>query len=146
MTPLSAYWALFSSALTSATILPGTSEAVLLGFLIAEIGDPVLLVAVAWAGNLIGSLISYGMGRYASLYRDRRWFPISTAQYDKAMGWYGKYGLWTLLFAWFPVIGDPLTVIAGAMRAPLIVAVPLIAVGKLGRYLFIAAGYALWSV
>ncbi len=145
MTPLSAYWTLFASAFTSATILPGSSEAVLLGFLIAEIGDPATLVATAWIGNLLGSLVSYAMGRYASLYRDRRWFPVSPAQYDKAAGWYAKYGWWTLLFAWLPVVGDPLTVIAGAMRAPLILAIPLIAIGKLGRYLFVAGSYALWA-
>lgn len=145
MTPLSAYWTLFASAFTSATLLPGSSEAVLLGFLIAEIGDPATLVATAWIGNLLGSLVSYAMGRYASRYRDRRWFPVSPAQYDKAVGWYAKYGWWTLLFAWLPVVGDPLTVIAGAMRAPLILAIPLIAIGKLGRYLFVAGSYALWA-
>lgn len=146
MDPSAAYWTLFVSAFTSATLLPGSSEAVLLGFLVAEIGEPRLLVAVALIGNLLGSVLTYAMGRYAGQYRDRSWFPVTATQYERASTWYRRHGWWTLLLAWMPVIGDPLTVIAGAMRTPLILAIPLIALGKLGRYLFVAGGYALWAV
>ncbi len=145
MDPSAAYWALFVSAFTSATLLPGSSEAVLLGFLVAEIGELWILVSVAFAGNLLGSGLTYAMGRWAGAYRGRSWFPVTPAQYDRAVMWYQRHGWWTLLLAWVPVIGDPLTVIAGAMRVPLVVALPLIAAGKLGRYLFIAGSYALWT-
>jgi len=145
MTPFAAYATLFVSAFTSATLLPGSSEAVLLGFLVASIGDPVTLVFVALAGNLLGSLVSFGMGRYAAQFRERRWFPVSPAQYARAEAWYARYGRWTLLMAWVPVIGDPLTVVAGAMRAQLLFAIVLIGLGKFGRYVFVAGSYTVWA-
>ncbi|MCD1624819.1 DedA family protein [Seohaeicola saemankumensis] len=145
MTPLAAYVALFVSAFTSATLLPGSSEVVLVGFLVTGIGDPVTLVLVAIAGNLIGSIVTWGMGRYAAEFRDKRWFPVSPDQYGKAESWYARYGKWTLLFAWVPVIGDPLTVVAGAMRARLALVIVLVGLGKAGRYIAVAGGYSFWA-
>jgi membrane protein YqaA with SNARE-associated domain len=145
MTPLAAYLTLFVSAFTSATLLPGSSEAVLLGLLLSDIGDPVTLVGVAVTGNLLGSILSYLMGRYAISFRDRRWFPVSASQFARAEGWYARYGWWSLLFAWVPLVGDPLTVVAGAMRARIALVIVLVGLGKLGRYVFVAGGYLLWS-
>jgi len=145
MTPFSAYVALFVSAFTSATLLPGSSEAVLLGFMVAGVGDPVTLVIVAIVGNLLGSILTWAMGRYAAEFRDRRWFPVSAAQYDRAEAWYARYGKWTLLMAWVPVIGDPLTVVAGAMRARLALVIVLVGLGKTARYAVVAGGYSLWA-
>jgi membrane protein YqaA with SNARE-associated domain len=144
MTPFAAHVALFISAFTSATLLPGSSEVVLVGFLVAGIGDPVTLVLVAIAGNLIGSIVTWGMGRYAAEFRDRRWFPVSHDQYVKAEAWYARYGKWTLLFAWVPVIGDPLTVVAGAMRARLALVIVLVGLGKTARYIAVVAGHSFW--
>lgn len=141
MTPLSAYVTLFISAFSSATLLPGSSEAVLLGFLVADIGNPTTLVLVALAGNLLGSVLSYIMGRYATQFKDRRWFPVSPAQFAKAEAWYAKYGWWSLFFAWVPLVGDPLTVVAGAMRTRVLLVVVLVGLGKLGRYVFVAGSY-----
>ncbi len=145
MTPFSAYVALFVSAFTSATLLPGSSEAVLLGFMVAGVGDPFTLVIVAIVGNVLGSILTWAMGRYAAEFRDRRWFPVSAAQYDRAETWYARYGKWTLLMAWVPVIGDPLTVVAGAMRARLALVIVLVGLGKTARYAVVAGGYSLWA-
>jgi membrane protein YqaA with SNARE-associated domain len=141
MTPLAAYTTLFISAFTSATLLPGSSEAVLLGLLVAGVGDPVTLVLVALAGNLLGSILTYFMGRYAAQFKDRRWFPVSPAQFARAEAWYARYGWWSLFFAWVPVVGDPLTVVAGAMRTRIALVIVLVGLGKLGRYVFVAGGY-----
>jgi membrane protein YqaA with SNARE-associated domain len=141
MTPLAAYATLFVSAFSSATLLPGSSEAVLLGLLVAGIGDPTTLVLVALAGNLLGSMLSYIMGRYAAQFRDRRWFPVSPAQFAKAEAWYAKYGWWSLFFAWVPLVGDPLTVVAGAMRTRIALVIVLVGLGKFGRYVFVAGSY-----
>jgi membrane protein YqaA with SNARE-associated domain len=142
MTPSAAYVTLFLSAFSSATLLPGSSEAVLLGLLVAGIGDPVTLVLVALAGNLLGSMLSYLMGRYAAQFRDRRWFPVSPAQFARAEAWYARYGWWSLLFAWVPLVGDPLTVVAGAMRTRVALVVLLVGIGKFGRYVAVAGGYS----
>ncbi len=145
MTPLSAYGAMFISAFTSATLLPGSSEAVLLGFLATGIGDPATLLTIAVIGNLLGSMLSYAMGRYAAEFRERRWFPVSPAQYERAQAWYEKYGRWSLLMAWVPIVGDPLTVVAGAMRTRVALVVVLVGLGKMARYLAVAGSYALWA-
>lgn len=141
MTSFAAYVTLFISAFSSATLLPGSSEAVLLGLLLADIGDPVTLVMVALAGNLLGSVLSYVMGRYAARFRDRRWFPVSPAQFAKAEAWYARYGWWSLFFAWVPLVGDPLTVVAGAMRTRIALVIVLVGFGKLARYVFVAGSY-----
>ncbi|MDX5402226.1 MAG: DedA family protein [Rhodobacterales bacterium] len=145
MTLLAVYSTLFISAFSSATLLPGSSEAVMLGFLVAGLGDPVTLVLVALAGNLLGSILSYIMGRYATTFLDRRWFPVSPAQFARAEGWYARYGWWSLLFAWVPLVGDPLTVVAGAMRARIALVIVLVGFGKFARYAFVAGGYVFFT-
>lgn len=130
---------LFLAALLAATILPAQSEA-LLAALIAGGAHPVwLLIAVASAGNILGAVINWGLGRGLTLYRDRKWFPVSQKALARAEGWYHRYGRWSLLFSWVPVIGDPLTVIAGSLREPFVGFLVLVAIGKIGRYLVIAA-------
>ena len=130
---------LFLAALLAATILPAQSEA-LLAALIAGGAHPVwLLIAVASTGNILGAVINWGLGRGLTLYRDRKWFPVSQKALARAEGWYHRYGRWSLLFSWVPVIGDPLTVIAGSLREPFVGFLVLVAIGKIGRYLVIAA-------
>jgi len=135
-------FALFLSALTSATILPGTSEAAL-GAMVAA-GDHAiwLLVAIATLGNVLGSIINWGLGLYVDHFKDRRWFPVSPDALDRASHWFGKYGLWSLLLAWLPVIGDPLTLFAGVMRVRFIPFLILVTIGKAARYAMIAGGAA----
>lgn len=145
MTVLSIYGGLFLSAFLAALLLPGSSEAVLTGLLVSGNGEPWLLLAVASIGNVLGSVVNWVCGRFLSHFRDRRWFPVSPRRYDQAIGWYGRYGLWSLLFAWAPVVGDPLTVIAGALRTPLLPFVVLVSIGKVARYLFVAAVALSWA-
>jgi membrane protein YqaA with SNARE-associated domain len=145
MSEVAIYFALFASAFLSATLLPGSSEAALIGLLAAGQGSPAMLVAVATLGNVLGSLVNWVLGRFFSHFRDRRWFPIDRRNYDRAIGWYSRYGVWSLLFAWLPVIGDPLTVVAGVLRTDIRWFLLLVTVGKAARYLFIAGVLAWWS-
>jgi membrane protein YqaA with SNARE-associated domain len=142
---LAAYATLFLSAFTSATLLPGSSEAALLTLLALGHGEPVTLVAVATAGNLLGSVVNWVLGRFLSAFRDYRWFPIDGRSFRRATDWFGRYGVWSLLLSWLPVIGDPLTVAAGALRVGLLRFVLLVSIGKAARYLFIAGAYFLWN-
>ncbi|UEM22220.1 DedA family protein [Skermanella mucosa] len=142
---LPAYAGLFAAALLAATILPAQSE-ILLATLLARGGlDPVLLVATASAGNVLGSVLNWLLGRFLIHLRHHRWFPLKPAVYDRAVGWYGRYGVWSLLFAWVPVVGDPLTVVAGALRVDLARFTVLVAIGKVGRYVFIALSTLWWT-
>lgn len=139
MTDLAAYATLFASALVAATLLPMQSEAVLVGMLLAG-GQPTwVLIAVATAGNVLGSLVNWWLGRFIEHFRDRRWFPVTPERLEQAQGWYRRYGRWSLLLAWAPIIGDPLTMVAGLLREPLPVFLLLVTLAKLGRYLVLAA-------
>jgi membrane protein YqaA with SNARE-associated domain len=128
------YGGLFISALVAATLLPLQSEAVLAGLLVQGGRPVVVLVAVATAGNVLGSLVNWILGRSALRYRHARWFPVSGAQLARAQGWYGRYGRWSLLASWLPVVGDPLTLVAGILREPLPTFLLLVTVAKGVRY------------
>ena len=139
-----AYLALFASALIAATLLPMQSEAVLVTLLLQAKHSPALLILVATLGNVLGSLINWGLGRYLLHYKDKRWFPASEAQLTRAQSWYRRYGRWSLLGSWLPVVGDPLTVVAGLMREPLLPFMLLVTLAKAGRYLVLAAVTLAW--
>lgn len=138
-------FALLLSAFTSATILPGTSEVALAALVASGNYGVWLLVMVATLGNVMGSCVNWGLGLYIDHFRDRRWFPVSPDALDRASHWFGKYGLWSLLLAWLPIIGDPLTLFAGIMRVRFVPFIVLVTIGKAARYAMIAGG-AGWIV
>ena len=108
-------FSLFWVALASATLLPGGSEVWLARLWC--VGEPALVLwVVATAGNTLGSLINVALGRYARQFQHRRWFPASPEGLARAERWYHRFGEASLLLSWLPVIGDPLTVLAGVMR------------------------------
>ncbi|MEZ0171930.1 YqaA family protein [Microvirga sp. TS319] len=145
MPPLAEYGTLFAAAFLSATIFPFQSEAVLLGFLVAGDGRGWLLILVASVANVLGSVVNWYLGRFLSRFEGRRWFPVKREQMARAEGWYGRYGRWTLLLSWVPVIGDPLTIVAGVLREPLPVFILLVTLAKTGRYLAVGALSLGWT-
>ncbi|CAM4055797.1 MULTISPECIES: YqaA family protein [Pseudomonas] len=132
------YWALFLSAFGAATLLPLQSEAVLVGLLLREPEAVVSLLLIATAGNVLGSIVNWLLGRGIEHLRGKRWFPFKPEQLEKAQQRYQRYGQWSLLLSWMPVIGDPLTLIAGIMREPFWRFLVLVTVAKAGRYLVLA--------
>ena len=145
MTDLAAYAGLFASAFASATLLPGSSEAALIALLALGRGDAGLLVAVATAGNVLGSCVNWVLGRCLSSFRDRRWFPVDERSYERAAAWFRRHGAWSLLLSWLPVIGDPLTAVAGALRVDFPRFLILVSLGKAARYGFILAAFDAWN-
>lgn len=139
MTGFAAYAGLFATALLAATILPMQSEAVLVALLLATDHPVWALIAVASLGNVLGSVINWLLGRGIHRFRGRKWFPVRPAALARAERWYRRYGRWSLLLSWAPVIGDPLTVIAGVLREPFPVFLLLVTLAKVGRYLVLAA-------
>ncbi|WP_439533399.1 YqaA family protein [Polymorphobacter sp.] len=140
-----AYGALFTSALIAATILPMQSEAVLVALLMAGDHPVWALLLVATLGNVLGSVINWAIGRHLRHFSGRRWFPASERQLARAQSWYGRYGRWSLLASWVPLVGDPLTVVAGIMREPIGPFLLLVTVAKGGRYLALAALTLAWT-
>ncbi|MDX8480479.1 YqaA family protein [Mesorhizobium sp. VK24D] len=136
---LAAFGGLFLAAFAAATILPLQSEAVLVGLLLAGTHSPLALVLVATIGNVLGSAVNWLLGRGIDRFRDSKWFPAKPAALDRAAARYHRYGRWSLLLSWAPVIGDPLTVMAGVLREPLWSFLAIVTVAKASRYLALAA-------
>lgn len=129
---------MFLSAFLAATILPLGSEAVMAWLLLND-GNPVVVIAVATAGNVLGSLVNYWMGRAGTDWLSGRFFRVSETELERALDRFRSWGTWGLLLAWVPVIGDPLTIAAGVLRVNLWLFLGLVTVGKLGRYLVLSA-------
>jgi membrane protein YqaA with SNARE-associated domain len=137
-----AYVSLFFSALIAATVFPAQSEMVLV-YLVQQAAHPVwALVVVASIGNVLGSVINYALGYSVHRFKDRRWFPASPQQMDRAQAFYAKWGRYSLLASWVPIIGDPITVVAGVLRDRFLVFLILVAIAKSGRYVVLAYAFA----
>ena len=132
------YVGLFAAAFLAATIVPAQSEALLVGLLVLGNQPPWLLLAVASVGNVLGSAVNWALGRWIEHFSGRRWFPIRHDKLERAGDWYRRWGKWSLLLSWAPIVGDPITVAAGLLREPLPVFLLLVTVAKVGRYLVLA--------
>lgn len=113
MVDIATYASLFIIAFAAATVLPLQSEFVVVGLLVAGKQPWPAIVAVASVGNILGSIVNWMLGRSFLRFQNKRWFPVSPRGLLCAEIWYRRYGRGTLLLSWVPIIGDPLTVIAG---------------------------------
>ena len=128
---------LFVISLLAATILPLSSEIVLTSMLLTNLFEKNILLIVASSGNILGSIINWYLGIKINVYKDRKWFPVSSQQLEKSKYYFNKYGLWSLLLAWVPIIGDPITLLAGVLKVRFGVFVFLVSISKISRYVFI---------
>lgn len=145
MLTLAAYFGLFVSALGAATLLPLQSEGVLAALLLSDAYPLWALLTVASVGNVLGALLNWLLGRYLEHFRQARWFPVSATRLQQAQHWYGRYGRWSLLLSWVPIIGDPLTLVAGIMRERLWIFLLLVSLAKTTRYAVVAALTLGWN-
>lgn len=132
-----AYLLLFISAFGAATLLPLQSEAVLVGLLMQHQYSVASLIIVASIGNILGSCINWYLGLRIERFKDKKWFPVSENNMIKAEKIYQKYGFWSLLLSWLPVIGDPITLIAGLFREKFWRFLLMVFIAKTGRYICI---------
>lgn len=133
------YIGLFIAAFLAATILPIGSEVVLVGLLLNDF-SPTWVVTVATIGNVLGSILNYVIGFFGSAFFIYKVLKISQQKFEKAQVAFEKWGAVSLLLAWVPIIGDPLTVIAGVLRINIWLFLVLVTIGKLGRYLVVSYG------
>ena len=137
MNSLEAYSSLFISSFLSSTLLPGHSEITLTTLILLEKYSQFLLIFFASFGNILGSVINWYLGFYITKFVNKSWFPLKKEQLDKASLWYLKYGKWSLFFSWVPIIGDPLTIVAGIFRVPLVIFIIIVSISKVLRYIFV---------
>ena len=131
------YLSLFTISFLAATILPFSSELTLAGLIATSNYDNLLLLIVASFGNVLGSVVNWVLGFYSRNLTTKKWFPFKETQIENSSKWFNKLGKWSLLFAWVPVIGDPLTLAAGLLRVKFIEFVILVTIGKFSRYFLI---------
>ena len=134
---LISYFQLFIISFLAATILPLSSELVLSTMLLTDSFDKYLLLVVASFGNILGSSVNWYLGKKILIFKDKKWFPANERQIAKGEIYFKKYGIWSLLFAWVPIIGDPLTIVAGILRVKFFTFLILISISKISRYIFL---------
>jgi len=133
------------AAFVAATLLPAQSEAVFVGLLLAGRVEPLLLFLVASLANTAGSVVNWWLGRLLAsggLERLPARLRPDPARLAKAQDWFARFGWPSLLFAWLPIGGDPLTIVAGTLNFPLLRFVLLVFIGKAARYALLWAGWA----
>lgn len=129
------YIYLFLVALLAATILPISSEALLIYYVHDE-RSALLLLLSAGFGNTLGSLVNYYMGKKGSEYLIKK-EKISTTRLQKSEDIFEKYGGYALLLSWVPIVGDPLTLVAGMLYYDIKKFIIFVSISKFGRYALI---------
>ena len=132
------YLSLFTISFLAATILPFSSELMLASMLSMENNNRILLIIISSLGNILGSVFNWVLGFYFMKLQNKKWFPFNKKQISKSSLWFEKYGKWSLLFAWVPIIGDPLTFVAGTMKTNFFIFLILVGIGKISRYSIIS--------
>ena len=131
------YTSLFIISFLAATILPLSSELTLAGLIATYNYNNLLLLIAASLGNILGSIVNWILGFYSRNLISKKWFPFKDEQIKISSNWFNKFGKWSLLFAWIPIIGDPLTLAAGLLRVKFIEFLILVSIGKVFRYFLI---------
>ena len=128
------YLTLFFISFFAATVLPVSSELTLLGMLTTGSYSGLLLLLFASLGNILGSCVNWYLGTHFIKFKDKKWFPFSDKQINKSSFWFLKYGYWSLLFAWVPLVGGPLTFASGFLKINFFSFLVLVSIGKILRY------------
>ena len=134
---LFSYFQLSLISFLAATILPFSSEVVLTTMYLSNSFETYFLLIFASIGNIMGSITNWYLGKKITLFQNRKWFPVSPDQLERSRKYFQKYGLWSLLLAWVPIIGDPLTLLAGVLKVRFGIFFVLVSISKISRYVFI---------
>ena len=132
------YMGLFASAFLAATILPAQSELGLGTLLVLGEVSPFWLIFFASIGNILGAVVNWVLGRKFEQLKSKKWFPVTTGQLERASSWFQRFGVWSLLLSWMPILGDPLTLAAGLLGVRLWRFFILVTIAKISRYIVVA--------
>ena len=131
------YLSIFFVSFLAATIIPFSSEIGLASLLSFGIHNNILLLIFASFGNILGSCVNWLLGNFLRKFEKKKWFPFDKKKIIRASNWFDKYGKWSLLFSWVPIIGDPITFVAGTMKTNFKIFLLLVSIGKILRYFFV---------
>ena len=131
------YLSLFGISFLAATILPFSSELSLAGLISTSNFNNSLLLIAASLGNVLGSVVNWFIGFYLRNFTSKKLFFFNEIQITRSSKWFEKFGKWSLLLAWVPILGDPLTLVAGLLRVRFLDFIILVAIGKVSRYLVV---------
>jgi len=126
-------------AFLSATLIPLGSEAVVVTMVLDNSAPLLAVFGVASVANTLGACVNWWLGQHLLVYQNKRWFPVKARELARAQNWFQRYGMWSLLFAWMPLVGDGITVVAGVMKARFAAFVALTLIGKSARYAVVIA-------
>ncbi|MBQ5456223.1 MAG: DedA family protein, partial [Prevotella sp.] len=133
------YWGMLISAFTAGSFFPFSSEAVMFGLMAAGL-DPFTLAIYGTIGNVLGSLVNYGIGRMGKMEWIERYLHVSKKDLDRAERFMAGQGAWMGFFAFVPIIGSAITIALGLMRANLLITTISITLGKIVRYAILIWG------
>jgi membrane protein YqaA with SNARE-associated domain len=133
------YWGMLISAFTAGSFFPFSSEAVMFGLMAAGL-DPFTRAIYGTIGNVLGSLVNYGIGRMGKMEWIERYLHVSKKDLDKAERFMAGRGAWMGFFAFVPIIGSAITIALGLMRANLLITTISITLGKIVRYAILIWG------
>lgn len=135
---------LFILSFLGATVLPVASEPAFVAVLLAG-ADPLTCIISATVGNTLGAVTTWGIGRWGSGAVQEKMLRMNAQERERADRFFAKYGVWSLLLSWAPIIGDPLCAVAGLFDLPLSRFLPPVFLGKLARYValaYLSAGHS----
>ena len=131
------YFQLLLFSFLAATILPFSSEILLSTMYMTGSFQTLNLLVIASLGNISGSIVNWYLGKKINLYQKKKWFPVSSDRLKKSEYYFQKYGLWSLLLSWVPIIGDPITLFAGILNVRFQIFIILVSISKISRYVFV---------
>jgi len=134
------YLNIFFLSFFAATIIPFSSEVGLAAYFVFGKFNNELLIVFASLGNILGSCVNYILGLYIISFKTKSWFPFKDNQILKATKWFNRFGVYSLFFAFLPIVGDPLTLIAGMFKVSFIKFIIFVSLGKILRFLLIYYG------
>lgn len=136
------YWGMFAAAFLAGSFIPYSSEAVMVALQAAGL-QALPLVVYGTAGNVLGSIVNYCLGRLGRIDWIERYLHVSQEKIERAQRFLAGRGAWMGFFAFLPVIGTALCIALGLMRANRPITFTSIAIGKFLRYLLLAYGTSL---
>ena len=137
------YWGMLLAAFLAGSFFPFSSEAVLVGLMATGL-DPWLLMVYGTIGNVLGSIVNYGVGRMGKMEWIEKYLHVKKESLEKARRFMAGRGAWMGFFAFLPVLGSAITIALGLMRANIVITFIAITLGKIFRYIILIYGAGLF--